>query len=389
MKKYLLSLAALASVSTAFAQVEVGAIDMQAVSDTYNNGTLFSDNASTTEILPTGAVLATSNNVTMTYFNAEPVKASACKVLYEQVKIGGVTLDVSSNTTGLQGAQNGGKSDKTKYDDKLTYTDIVNAGETAAATWGRGGCQFAFSIAANKDDAGELAGYLYVAGKMTSNKNYFVGRYEGTTYAELAEASADVVGYVAGMLPLNTKGDETSGTTLENYTLVSGVSDLESGVYDALSAINTPEQMSVAQGGGKTEAASDGLGVIAFPVLKGYTYVVCATGSKMTCGGYMFTAAAADVTLYTPAKEASEDGATPASEAKESEVIIKADQLAAFTGNATGVPAKEIGGSTPTAITTPIADIVNGGAAYNIAGQRVNNNAKGLVIKNGKKYLVK
>ena len=172
MKKYLLSLAALASVSAAFAQVEIGAIDMQAVSEKYNNGTLFSDNASTTEILPTGAVLATSNNVTMTYFNAEPVKASACKVLYEQVKIGDVTLDVSSNTTGLQGAQNAGNSTKTKYDEKLTYSDIVNASKDAAAQWGRGGCQFAFSIAANKDDAGELAGYLYVAGKMTSNKNY-------------------------------------------------------------------------------------------------------------------------------------------------------------------------------------------------------------------------
>lgn len=389
MKKYLLSLAALASVSAAFAQVEVGAIDMQAVSDTYNNGTLFSDNASTTEILPTGAVLATSNNVTMTYFNAEPVKASACKVLYEQVKIGGVTLDVSSNTTGLQGAQNAGNSTKTKYDEKLTYSDIVNASENAAAQWGRGGCQFAFSIAANKDDAGELAGYLYVAGKMTSNKNYYVGRYEGTTYTELADASGDVVGYVAGMLPLNTKGDETSGTTLNNYTLVSGVSELESGIYDDKSPIGTPAEMSVAQGGNQTTAASDGLGVIAFPVLKGYTYVVCAVGSKMTCGGYMFTAAPTDVTLYTPAKKASEDGATPASEAKESEVIIKADQLAAFTNNATGKPAKEIGGSTPTAITTPIADIVNGGAAYNVAGQRVNGNAKGLVIKNGKKYLVK
>ncbi|MCI5981986.1 MAG: hypothetical protein MRZ71_02940, partial [Bacteroidales bacterium] len=59
------------------------------------------------------------------------------------------------------------------------------------------------------------------------------------------------------------------------------------------------------------------------------------------------------------------------------------------TWNWTVINDKETFEVAPTAITTPIADIVNDGAAYNLAGQRINNGAKGIVIKNGKKYLVK
>ena len=35
------------------------------------------------------------------------------------------------------------------------------------------------------------------------------------------------------------------------------------------------------------------------------------------------------------------------------------------------------------------ADVKADGKAYNVAGQRVSDNAKGLVIKNGKKFFLK
>jgi len=39
--------------------------------------------------------------------------------------------------------------------------------------------------------------------------------------------------------------------------------------------------------------------------------------------------------------------------------------------------------------TVKVADKTNNGAIYNLSGQRVNNSYKGLVIKNGQKYVVK
>jgi hypothetical protein len=39
--------------------------------------------------------------------------------------------------------------------------------------------------------------------------------------------------------------------------------------------------------------------------------------------------------------------------------------------------------------TVKVADKTNNGAIYNLSGQRVNNSFKGLVIKSGKKFVVK
>lgn len=65
-------------------------------------------------------------------------------------------------------------------------------------------------------------------------------------------------------------------------------------------------------------------------------------------------------------------------------VSVKAYEVAGFTGE---------GYKDPTSAGTGIENITaqpeNNGEAYNIAGQRVNNSAKGLVIRNGKKFFVK
>ena len=65
-------------------------------------------------------------------------------------------------------------------------------------------------------------------------------------------------------------------------------------------------------------------------------------------------------------------------------VSVKAYEVVGFTGE---------GYKDPTSAGTGIENITaqpeNNGEAYNIAGQRVNNSAKGLVIRNGKKFFVK
>ena len=94
-----------------------------------------------------------------------------------------------------------------------------------------------------------------------------------------------------------------------------------------------------------------------------------ARGSKLTFAGYAFSNKALKIEVGKKI-EAAEEGAEA-------------------TWEWTTINDKETFEVASTAITTPIADIINDGAAYNIAGQRINGSAKGIVIKNGKKYLVK
>lgn len=118
------------------------------------------------------------------------------------------------------------------------------------------------------------------------------------------------------------------------------------------------------------DLSKNAVGVIGVQVVKGWTYVVMARGSKLTLGGYAFSDKELKIEVGDRVK-AAEEGA----EDTWSWTVINDKEVFEVT--------------TPTAITTPIADIVNDGAAYNLAGQRINGSAKGIVIKNGKKYLVK
>lgn len=64
-------------------------------------------------------------------------------------------------------------------------------------------------------------------------------------------------------------------------------------------------------------------------------------------------------------------------------VSVKAYEVVGFTGEGYKDP------TSATGIENITAQPENNGEAYNIAGQRVNNSAKGLVIRNGKKFFVK
>ena len=67
-------------------------------------------------------------------------------------------------------------------------------------------------------------------------------------------------------------------------------------------------------------------------------------------------------------------------------VSVKAYEVAGFTGEGYKDPTSA---GTDTGIENITAQPEGNGAAYNIAGQRVNSTAKGLVICNGKKFFVK
>ena len=67
-------------------------------------------------------------------------------------------------------------------------------------------------------------------------------------------------------------------------------------------------------------------------------------------------------------------------------VSVKAYEVAGFTGEGYKDPTSA---GTDTGIENITAQPEGNGAAYNIAGQRVNSTAKGLVIRNGKKFFVK
>ncbi len=104
----------------------------------------------------------------------------------------------------------------------------------------------------------------------------------------------------------------------------------------------------VSVSGGNNWASGNASGVIAFPVEEGVQYYVNATGSKVTCGGYLF--------------------------------IPGATSLAAISGSeGTGTAIKNIA----------IDELDTNAPIYNLQGQRVGEGYKGICIQNGKKFIVK
>ncbi len=104
--------------------------------------------------------------------------------------------------------------------------------------------------------------------------------------------------------------------------------------------------------------STTGNGVIKFQVFADCRYDVLATGSKMTLGGFVFDTTG-DATITTDTNTLLDGGEVPGSET-------------------TGIA--EVNVDTAAAVDAP---------AYNIAGQRVDKNAKGLIIINGKKVFNK
>lgn len=175
-------------------------------------------------------------------------------------------------------------------------------------------------------------GYAYVVGKLSSNKQYVVFE-EGTA-----------VGYKLWM-EIN---DERFPNSILSYELKG------EGEYNWI-----PEgrqiQWAVREALGDVEAATagNGLGVIGFPIFEGCKYYAHATGSKISwCGIYFSDAEVENITV------SKEDGT--------------ALQLNAGSSSIKAIAAESKSAQT-----------------FNLAGQQVNNNYKGIVIANGRKFINK
>lgn len=208
----------------------------------------------------------------------------------------------------------------------------VAAGNTSAPT---SGCVIQFDV---KTD-----GYLAVIGKYSSNKEYYV--FDGSnpvaySYAmDFSASGNESTPYFSFTVPADANG-------YINYS----ASDIDTYVNNK--KMYWPEQIKY---GTASAVKKNGVGVIIFPVKAGKTYLVLAGGSKITtCGAVFSPSAITSVSLK-------------ASDASVSEIAI--------FNQTSGIN------------TVAVAEADANAPMYNLAGQVVSNDFKGIVIQNGKKFL--
>ena len=178
-------------------------------------------------------------------------------------------------------------------------------------------------------------GWVYIVSKLSTNKQYMVFE-EGLP-----------IGYKIAM--------ESANEAIPN-----GVLNLEikgSGEYNNLSLDQYPNGLMWVirefTGNAEAESAGNGLGVLYFPVAKDCKYYAHATGSKISWSGIYFS--------ETEAQSVS---------------VANEESSKTLVGDDTGIAALK-------------AVKAENAAIYNLAGQRVDANYKGVVIINGQKKIQK
>ena len=175
-------------------------------------------------------------------------------------------------------------------------------------------------------------GWVYIVAKLSVNKNYVVFE-EGTPIGYKIAMEVKEDRYPTNVINLEIKG---------------------SGEYNYVTFENHPD--GILQIGQETVGEKDikvnGLGVFYFPVAKDCKYLAHATGSKISWSGVYFAEKEA-----TTVAVANDEGSV---------LAIVGDQAASVKN---------------------IKNDVQNNVLYNIAGQKVDNNYKGLVIMNGKKVM--
>lgn len=314
MKKLFTFAAMVAITMSASAQTESAFLDAEAL--------LGADAANTAVSVNAETVFCSTSNVTMkaawndTY---KIVSLTAETDAANKVIIDGVTYDMP---TGIQGQTNPKPS------------DLVSGGQNSGAV-------FKFDV---KTD-----GVLYVFGKLTGNKSYYV--WEG----DVANAQGMPVAYTMQAQPVG--GGDPVGYTLKGdvdgyYVIGNGYDNgtamaTASWCVDVYKGLTWGADINPTKTWGSTWTAGNALGVIAFPVYKdAATYFVNACGSKITCNGFVFIPGATSIGNIS------------------------------FAGAGTGI----------NGITVDGADNANA-PVFNLAGQRVSKDAKGILIQNGKKFI--
>ena len=185
-------------------------------------------------------------------------------------------------------------------------------------------------------------GYLYLVHKASSNKAYTVFE-EGTAIGYKFAAQGDATTDLGAVYQFELKGEGEYNEVKEPVLFAEQEFLKGTDKYDAhVNAEGAWDPIKV-----------NGLGVIVFPVVKDCIYKFNANGSKMSLAGVVFSAAD-DLTIAT------EDGVE----------IYKGGGETAIQG-------------------AKVVTVAGNSAIYNLAGQKVNASYKGIVIKDGKKYIQK
>ena len=281
----------------------------------------------TATTITAGTVITDNDDFTLSIGGEDGYKASGAQANnYETVTFGDVKMDLNG-LSGITGSNN----------------PKGPAGEDPASTFVAPAQGAYFNLYAKKD------GVVYIVQKASSNKAYSVFE-EGTClaydFAMQLNEGAD-------------PNDNPCGSIL-SYSLAA---DAE-GYYDTSKGkILWPIQYYHSDiDPSLVASAGNGFGVIKFNVYAECNYIFNAIGSKMTLGGVCYSESPVDVVIGGTDDEGNE---------------MPAIKLMSADGSV--------------GITEVIADEAADAdaPAYNIAGQRVNKDAKGIVIINGKKYLNK
>lgn len=113
---------------------------------------------------------------------------------------------------------------------------------------------------------------------------------------------------------------------------------------------------------GMEKAPGESLGFLSFPVYADNDYYFSALGSKAACGGFVYTAEAPEVVFD---EVLAEDGTVSFPKVEFPEILASGVESVAVEGNDANAP------------------------IYNLMGVRVNADAKGILIQNGKKFIRK
>ena len=209
-----------------------------------------------------------------------------------------------------------------------TDADGTNPANSLAAP--NKGCAYGFDAKAD--------GIVYVVAKLSSNKQYVVFE-DGAPIGYKAAMEIVDKDFPNNILSVEVKGEGEYNVVKESIAKL------------AVIALNNAEATSA-------QSAVNGLGVVWFPVAKDSKYLFMATGSKASVSGLYFTTAEEDVVVEGTDSDAPKDAFK----------IYSAD---------------------PTGIANVAAAKAENARMFNLAGQEVSKNFKGIVVVNGKKFMNK
>lgn len=357
MKKGLLLFGAVALCTSAFAQQECGYVNAnnETVATTWGWDAEANAWNKTKVTRGAGTLLAeTSNVVLKTSFEDDCSASGINKLGLKSYVVNGVAYSKESNADdAFEGAV--GNTNPSAIAD--ITAPVVNKG------W-----VFDYEV---KED-----GWLSVMCAPSLNKNLYV------IAGEMSEGQVSVAGVIAYDLYIELKDPiaELDGTSfkislpaLEDGTgvLNTDAADIANYCENGNGPIMWPIRIlkndptfDVAEGADGKKNYGTAQGAIVFPVMAGVHYYVFATGSKLTGGPYVWSKEAPTQLAFTKEEKDEEENVT-----------VKVYNL--------------IGEYTPAAVNAVEAVLDVNAPIYNAQGVRVNADAKGLLIQNGKKFIRK